>query len=70
MGIGAANAAHLVQDDRDAGLCDLPGCFGAGKAAADHVNGGIGCLCHGPRHYHDKLPTGIKKHFIRSQFGA
>ncbi|XMD21164.1 hypothetical protein BRUC_0892 [Brucella melitensis] len=37
--IGAANRAHFVQHDRYAGLCDLPGGFAAGKAAANDVNG-------------------------------
>ena len=46
-GIGAACAAHLVQDDRNASLGDLPGGFRTGKAAADNVNGGRERVCHG-----------------------
>ena len=37
--IGAAHRAHLVQDDRHAGLGRLPGGFRAGEAAADDVDG-------------------------------
>ena len=36
---GGAHRAHLVQHHRHAGLGDLPGGFGAGEPAADHVNG-------------------------------
>ena len=39
VGVGAANRAHLVQHDRNAGLGDLPGGFGAGEAAADDMDG-------------------------------
>ncbi len=48
VGIRAAHAAHFVQDDRHAGVGDLPGGFRAGKAAADDVDGRIGrglCSC-------------------------
>ena len=49
VGIRAAHAAHLVKDDRNAGFSDLPGGFGAGKAAADNMDGGVGrCICHAP----------------------
>jgi hypothetical protein len=36
---GPADGAHLVQDDGDASLGDLPGGFGAGETAANDVNG-------------------------------
>jgi aldehyde dehydrogenase (NAD+) len=40
VGVGShARPAHLVQDDGDVGLGDLPGGLGAGEAAADDVNG-------------------------------
>jgi len=32
-------SAHLVQDNGDAGVGDLPSGFGAGQAAADYMNG-------------------------------
>ena len=38
--------AHLVQDDRDAGLRRLPGGFRAGQPAADDVNGTHRRACH------------------------
>ena len=39
VGEGADDGAHLVQDDGNAGLGDLPGGLGAGEAAADDVDG-------------------------------
>jgi hypothetical protein len=42
VGIGAAHAAHLVQDDGNAGVCDLPRGFGAREPAADDVDGRMG----------------------------
>ena len=44
VGLGRALRAHLVQDDRNAGLGDLPGGFAAGEAAADDVDGAHGGL--------------------------
>ncbi|GEO14502.1 hypothetical protein MAE02_21980 [Microvirga aerophila] len=38
MRIGSANGAHLMQDDGDARLGDLPGGFRPGKASADDVD--------------------------------
>ena len=34
-----ADAAHFMQDDRNAGIGDLPGGLRTGKTAADNVNG-------------------------------
>ncbi len=39
VGVGAAEGPHLVEDDRNAGLRDLPGCLRSREAAADDVNG-------------------------------
>ena len=39
MGLGHPCRAHLVQDDADARLGDLPGGFRAGEAGADDVHG-------------------------------
>ena len=39
MGLGHPLRAHLVENDRDAGLGDLPGGFRAGEARADDVHG-------------------------------
>ena len=39
MGLGAAHRPHLVQYDRHARLCELPGRLTASEAAADDVNG-------------------------------
>jgi hypothetical protein len=36
-----ANRAHLVQDDRDAGLGDLPGGLRSGQPSAHDVNGDL-----------------------------
>jgi len=38
MGLGKALRLHFDQGDRDAEVCRLPGCFTAGKAAADDGN--------------------------------
>ena len=46
--LGHPVGAHLVQDDADAGIGDLPGGFGAGEAGADDMHGfrgGFGA-CH------------------------
>ena len=37
--VGAAHGPHLVQDDGNAAIDDLPSGFGAGETAADDVNG-------------------------------
>lgn len=42
VGGAAADRAHFVEDDRDAGSGNLPGCFGARQASADDVDGGLG----------------------------
>ena len=39
MGFGHPDRAHLMQDDAQARLGDLPGGFRAGKARADDVHG-------------------------------
>ena len=44
--IGFHHAAHLVQDDGNAGAHQLPGRLGAGHAAADNVYGFVICLGH------------------------
>eukprot|EP01036_Dinobryon_divergens_P046455 gene46455-62135_t len=37
VGVSAADRAHLVQNDRHAGLRDLPGSFGSGEPAANDM---------------------------------
>ena len=37
--LGHPQRAHLVQDDANARIGDLPGGFRTGKAAADHMDG-------------------------------
>ena len=44
MGLGHPDGTHLVQDDRYAGLGDLPGGFRAGEARANDVHGFEGDL--------------------------
>ena len=39
VGLGHPQRAHLVQDDANARIGDLPGGFRAGKAAANHMDG-------------------------------
>src|SRR5690606_6800650 len=46
VGVGAAHAAHFVEDYGYAGLGDLPGGFRAGQPAADDVDGGEGFVSH------------------------
>ncbi len=46
VGLGHADRAHFMEDDRDAGFGDLPGGFTAGKAAADNMDGGNNTLFH------------------------
>jgi len=38
MCLGHPAGAHLVQDDADAGIGDLPGRFGTGEARADDMH--------------------------------
>jgi hypothetical protein len=40
MGVGGADRTHLVQDDVDPALRQLPRGFGAGKATADDYDTG------------------------------
>ena len=39
MGFGTTDRPHFVENDRDAGLGQLPGGFATGQAGTDHVNG-------------------------------
>jgi hypothetical protein len=41
-----AQRAHFMQHNRYAGLRELPGRFGSGKPASDHVNGWEFTCCH------------------------
>ncbi|MCY1239343.1 hypothetical protein D9M72_521350 [compost metagenome] len=63
--VGAAHAAHLVQNDRDAGLGNLPGSLRTGKAAADDMDGGVGrgVFAHGrlPITARPSVPTRINE---------
>ena len=39
MGVGWAGRPHFMQDDRNAGLGQLPGGFATGKTGADDMDG-------------------------------